>query len=58
MLVSITTRSPSVSLQIKGLASKYTTVKWPVGIGSYTDNIHTVTQNSLNTLRKKQIHAG
>ena len=30
ILVSITTRSPSASLQIKGLATKYTTVKWPV----------------------------
>ena len=29
MLVSITTRSPSASLQIKSLASKYTTVKSP-----------------------------
>ena len=30
MLVSITTRSPSASLQIKGLATKYTTIKWPI----------------------------
>ena len=30
ILVSITTRSPSASLQIKGLATKYTTVKWPI----------------------------
>ena len=30
ILVSITTRSPSASLQIKGLATKYTTVKWPL----------------------------
>ena len=29
ILVSITTRSPSASFQIKGLATKYTTVKWP-----------------------------
>ena len=31
ILVSITTRSPSASLQIKGLTTKYTTVKWPIG---------------------------
>ena len=31
ILVSIPTRSPSASLQIKGLAYKYTTVKWPIG---------------------------
>ena len=31
ILVSIPTRSPSASLQIKGLATKYTTVKWPIG---------------------------
>ena len=31
ILVSITTRSPLASLQIKGLATKYTTVKWPIG---------------------------
>ena len=30
ILVSIPTRSPSASLQIKGLATKYTTVKWPL----------------------------
>ena len=30
ILVSITTRSPSASLQIKGLATRYTTVKWPI----------------------------
>ena len=24
-------RSPLASLQIKGLANKYTTVKWPIG---------------------------
>ena len=30
ILVSITTRSPSASLQIKGLATKCTTVKWPI----------------------------
>ena len=30
ILVSITTRSPSASLQIKGLATKHTTVKWPI----------------------------
>ena len=29
ILVPNTTRSPSASLQIKGLATKYTTVKWP-----------------------------
>ena len=29
ILVSITTRSPSASLQIKGLTTKYT-VKWPI----------------------------
>ena len=28
ILVSITTRSSSASLQIKGLATKYTTVRW------------------------------
>ena len=28
MLVSITAWSPSASLQIKGLATKYTTVTW------------------------------
>ena len=30
ILVSITTGSPSASLQIKGLATKYTTVKFPI----------------------------
>ena len=30
ILVSITTGSPSASLQIKGLASRFTTVKWPI----------------------------
>ena len=30
ILVSITTRSPSALLQIKGLATKYTSVKWPI----------------------------
>ena len=30
ILVSITTRSLSASLQIKGLATKYTIVKWPI----------------------------
>ena len=30
ILVSITTRSPSASLQIKGLETNYTTVKWPI----------------------------
>ena len=30
ILVSVTTRSPSASLQIKGLATKCTTVKWPI----------------------------
>ena len=30
ILVSITTRSPSASPQIKGLATKCTTVKWPI----------------------------
>ena len=29
-LVSIITRSPSASLQIRGLATKYTTAKWPI----------------------------
>ena len=28
---SITTWSTLASLQIKGLATKYTTVKWPIG---------------------------
>ena len=28
--ISITTRSPLASFQIKGLATKNTTVKWPV----------------------------
>ena len=27
---SITTRSPLATFQIKGLATKYTTVKWPI----------------------------
>ena len=31
ILVSVTTRSPSALLQIKGLATKYTTIKWPIG---------------------------
>ena len=35
ILVSITTRSPSASLQIKGLATKYITVKWPIVIGCF-----------------------
>ena len=30
VLVYTTTRSPSASLQIKSLATKYTTVKWPI----------------------------
>ena len=30
ILVPNTTRSPSASLQIKGLATKYITVKWPI----------------------------
>ena len=30
ILVSTTTRSPSASLQIKGLATKYTTGRWPI----------------------------
>ena len=30
ILVSSTTRSPSASLQRKGFATKYTTVKWPI----------------------------
>ena len=30
ILVSTTTRSPSASLQRKGFATKYTTVKWPI----------------------------
>ena len=30
ILVSIITRSPSASLQIRGLATKYTTAKWPI----------------------------
>ena len=30
ILVSNTTRSPSASLQNKGLATKYITVKWPI----------------------------
>ena len=30
ILVSITTWSPSASLQIQGLATQYTTVKWPI----------------------------
>ena len=34
MLVSITTKSPSALLQIKGLATKYTTVKWPIFMAS------------------------
>ena len=34
ILVSITTRSPSASLQIKGLATKFTTVKWPIDYSS------------------------
>ena len=28
--IQVTTRSPSASLQIKGLATKYITVKWPI----------------------------
>ena len=32
ILVSITTRLPSASLQIKGLATKYTTVKWCIAL--------------------------
>ena len=31
ILVLITTRSSSASLQIKGLATKYTTIKWSIG---------------------------
>ena len=34
ILVSITTRSPSASLQVKGLATEYTTVKWAVCLPS------------------------
>ena len=30
ILMSITTRSPSASLEIEGLATKYTTVKWSI----------------------------
>ena len=30
MLASITTRSSSASIQINGLATKYTTAKWPI----------------------------
>ena len=33
ILVSSTTRSSSASFQIKGLATKYTTVKWPIAVG-------------------------
>ena len=33
ILVSITTRSSSASVQIKGLETKYTTVKWPIAVG-------------------------
>ena len=33
--VSLTTRSPSASLQIKGLATKYTTVKWPIPFNNF-----------------------
>ena len=32
ILVSVTTWSTSASLQIKGLATKYTTVKWPIRV--------------------------
>ena len=35
ILVSVTTRSPSASLQIKGLATEYTTAKWPTAPMSF-----------------------
>ena len=34
ILVSITTRSPSASLQIKGFATKHITVKWPIEVSA------------------------
>ena len=42
ILVPITTRSPSASLQIKGLATtcKYTTVKWPILYGIFMIKWH------------------
>ena len=30
--------SPSASLQIKGLATKYTTVKWPIAVSDNSSN--------------------
>ena len=35
ILVFITTRSPSASLQIKGLAAKYTTLKWSIAQSTF-----------------------
>ena len=49
ILVSITTRSYSASFQIKGLATKYTTVKWPIAVGP----IHNV--DSFYELVKQQM---
>ena len=55
ILVSITTRSPSTSFQIKGLATKYTTVKWP-----FVEPFHASKRTSffcrdINTLSSRNI---
>ena len=42
ILVSITTRSPSASLQIKSLATKYTTVKWLIKSHYLSDIVFTI----------------
>ena len=41
ILVSITTRSPSASLQIKSLVTKYTTVKWLIKSHYLSDSVFT-----------------
>ena len=41
ILVSITTWSPSASLQIKSLATKYTTVKWLIKSHHLSDSVFT-----------------
>ena len=46
ILVSIPTRSPSALLQIKGLATEYTTVKWSIKILNYKLNENKLTKRT------------
>ena len=55
-MISIATRSPSSSLQIKGLATKYTTAKWLIRSACVKVEVSLINIQSESQVWSKSTH--